>query len=446
MSQQPNKVPVQAWITTFAGTAINLCLGILYAWSIWNKALVNADKAGQAFPADGINAGWTYLTNAQAAMPFSLCVIVFALFMIPGGKIQDRLGPRFGATVGGLLLAGGCILAGVMKSYSGLILGFGILGGAGMGIGYAAPTPAALKWFGARRRGLVAGLVLSGYGGAALYIAYLGQYLIDRFGISGSFIALGGFFAVVVVIAGQLLKTPPPGYLPPASEAAAAGASGADHSVQWTPGEMTRTRQCYALIFLFVMTTQSGLLIINNAAGILSTTAKGIPFFADNAWLLVSFGGFVNAIGRVGTGVYSDRIGRINAYLLNGILAAVCLFAVPAVMASKSVPLLFIVIGIAYWQYGGGLALLPSLTADYFGAKNLGMNYGIIFLGWGLGFFVARIGGSIQDLTGSLDYAFYISGICLVMGVALARVIGKPEHPVARNAAGTPAEQGAASS
>jgi hypothetical protein len=87
--------------------------------------------------------GWKWLTNAQASWPYAICVIMFALFMIPGGRIQDRISPRFGATVGGLFLAGGCIAAGLMESFAGLIIGFGILGGIGMGIGYAAPTPAA---------------------------------------------------------------------------------------------------------------------------------------------------------------------------------------------------------------------------------------------------------------------------------------------------------------
>lgn len=96
------KEPTQAWITTFAGTAINLCLGILYAWSIWSKALVSEEKVGQAMT--GINAGWNYLNNSQAATPFSLCVIIFALLMIPGGRIQDRISPKFGATLGGFFL------------------------------------------------------------------------------------------------------------------------------------------------------------------------------------------------------------------------------------------------------------------------------------------------------------------------------------------------------
>lgn len=428
MMQKEQKVPAQAWVTTFAGTAINLCLGILYAWSIWKAALVNVEKAGQPFPADSINAGWTYLTNAQAATPFTLCVIMFAIFMIPGGKIQDKISPKFGATLGGLLLACGCILAGMMKSYTGLIIGFGILGGMGMGIGYAAPTPAALKWFGPKKRGLVAGLVVGGYGGAALYIGYLGQFLIDKYGVTGSFIGLGSFFAIVVIIAGQLLKTPEEGYVPPGVDATPQAGTSKSSVINWTPSEVMKSWQCWALTFMFILTTQSGLLIISSAAGILKTTASDIPFFLANAWLLVSFGGFVNAAGRVGTGAYSDKIGRTNAYVLNCSVSALCLFALPMVIASKNVFLLFLVVGVAYWQYGGGLALMPSFVADFYGPKNLGANYGVIFVGWGLGVFVARLGGWIQDVTGSLNYAFYLSGALLVLGVILGKVVTKPDY------------------
>jgi OFA family oxalate/formate antiporter-like MFS transporter len=420
------KVPAQAWITTFAGTAINLCLGILYAWSIWKSALVDVDKAGEVM--GGINAGWTYLTNAQAATPFSLCVIVFAILMIPGGRIQDRISPKFGATCGGLLLAAGCIVAGIMKSYTGLIIGFGILGGAGMGIGYAAPTPAALKWFGPEKRGLVAGLVVGGYGGAALYIGWLGQKLIDLYGITGSFVVLGIFFAVVVVIAGQLLKTPPEGYTPPSNVTNAGTNQATEKTHDWEAGDVLRTWQFYALVFMFILTTQSGLLIISSAKGLMMKTAKGMPFFMANAWILVSYGGLINASGRVGTGYYSDKIGRLNAYCLNCGVSALCLFSLPFVISTQNLFLLFLVVGIAYWQYGGGLALMPSFTADFFGAKNLGFNYGLVFIGWGLGFFMARVGGVIQDMTGSLNLAFYISGALLVAGVILAKLTTKPQY------------------
>ncbi|MFO8239977.1 MAG: OFA family MFS transporter [Dissulfuribacterales bacterium] len=428
MTAQITKEPAQAWITTFAGTAINLCLGILYAWSIWKSSLVDVDKAGQVIE-EGMNAGWTYLTNAQAATPFSLCVIIFALLMIPGGRIQDKFGPKVGATVGGLFLATGCIVAGLMKSYAGLILGFGILGGIGMGIGYAAPTPAALKWFGPHRRGLVAGLVVGGYGGAALYIGPLAQYLIDHYGITGSFVGLGILFALVVIIAGQLLLTPPEGYVPPGPKVAATAkqiAASTKHN--WNASEMVKTWQFYALVFLFMLTTQSGLLIIANANSLMIKAGQNIPFLAANAWILVSFGGFVNAAGRVGTGSYSDKIGRVNAYTINCAISALCLFSLPFVISTQNVLLLFVVVGIAYWQYGGGLALLPSFTADFYGSKNLGFNYGLVFLGWGLGFFMARLGGTIEDITGSLKYAFYISGALLILGVILARITTRPKY------------------
>src|SRR3954453_16333951 len=174
------KPPLQAWLVTFAGTAVNLCLGILYAWSVWKANLIaNAEHAAGS-PMTGLNEGWSYLTDAEATWAYATCGFIFALCMVPGGRIQDKYGPRIGATLGGLFLAGGCILVGLMKSYAGLILGFGVLGGIGMGLGYAATTPAAVKWFGPHRRGLIVGLVVGGYGGAAIYISPLAKALIAQ--------------------------------------------------------------------------------------------------------------------------------------------------------------------------------------------------------------------------------------------------------------------------
>lgn len=106
------------------------------------------------------------------------------------------------------------------------------------------------------------------------------------------------------------------------------------------------------------------------------------------------------------------------------------MFALPFVIASKSVFLLFIVVGVGYWQYGGGLSLMPSFTADFYGPKNLGFNYGLVFIGWGLGFFMAKIGGWIEDKTGSLDNAFYISGALLIGAVILAQINKRPKYKV----------------
>ena len=433
------RVPGRAWVVTFAGTAVNLCLGILYAWSVWKASLIapSADLVGT--PMSGLNEGWTYLNDSQGTWAYAICGFVFALFMIPGGRLQDKYGPKLGATAGGLFLAGGCILAGLMKSYLGLLLGFGILGGIGMGLAYAATTPAAVKWFGPHQRGLIVGLVVGGYGGAAIYISPLARYLITNYGISGSFIGLGIFFAFVVIIAGQLLSWPPAGYVPPAPPGPATPSAASQKAmtrVDWTAADMVRTVQFYALVFLFIGSAQSCLLVIANATPILNQTAATVAFLAANAWLLSSYGGFINAFGRVGTGLYSDKIGRLNAYRINSIISAGFLFLTPFIIEQGNVFLLFLAVGVAYWQYGGGLALLPALTADFFGSKNLGFNYGLVFIGWGIAFFIPQIAGYIKDMTrgpeyptGRLDYAFYLSGGLLVLAVIVSYLIRRPLAP-----------------
>jgi OFA family oxalate/formate antiporter-like MFS transporter len=374
---------------------------------------------------DGLNAGWSYLSDAEATWAYATCGFTFAVCMIPGGRIQDRFGPRVGAVLGGLCLAAGCLVAGLLKSYLGLVVGFGLLGGIGMGLGYAAATPAAVKWFGPHRRGLVVGLVVAGYGGAAIYIAPLARYLIGEYGLTGSFVGLGLLFAIVVAVAGSLLAPPPKGYVPPPAPDTGRPRPAATQA-DWSPVRMLNTWQFYVLVFLFVGSAQSGLLVIANAAVLLNQTTAANPSLAGIGWLLAAFGGFVNALGRVGTGSYSDRIGRPNAYAINGLAAAACLFLAPWVVQSGSAGLLFVVAGVAYWQYGGGLALMPAITADYYGSRNLGLNYGLVFLGWGIAFLVPQAAGYIKDLTGSLDLAFYLSGGLLLLAVAVSRLLRRP--------------------
>ncbi len=427
MTPPLQRVPGRAWVVTFAGTAVNLCLGILYAWSVWKNNLIgNANHpAGSAMT--GLDEGWTYLTKAEGTWAYAVCGFVFALCMIPAGRLQDKFGPKIGTTAGGLFLAGGCILSGLMKNYVGLILGFGIMGGIGMGLAYAATTPAAVKWFGPHKRGLIVGLVVGGYGGAAIYISPLGEFLIANYGLSGSFIGFGLFFAVVIVVAGQLLSWPPPEYVPPGAPSPTIAAVATQTRVDWPAAAVLKTWQFYGLVFLFFCSAQSGLLVIANATPILNNTAKTIAFLAANAWILSSYGGLVNATGRIGTGQYSDKIGRLAAYRINGGVCALFLFLMPYIMGERHIPLLFLAIGVAYWQYGGGLALLPALTADFFGSKNLGLNYGLVFIGWGFAFFIPQAAGYIEDWHGNLDLAFYISGGLLTLAVVLSFFLGRPE-------------------
>lgn len=412
--------PAKAWIVTFAGTAINLCLGILYAWSVWKANLIATPAHPAGAPMTGANAGWEYLSDGEATWAYALCGMLFALTMIPGGKIQDRFGPRVGAIAGGLFLAAGCAIAGWMRSSLGLLIGFGLFGGVGMGLGYAAATPAAVKWFGPHRRGLIVGIVVAGFGAAAIYVAPLARYLIAEYGLSGSFFGLGALFAIVVIVAGSLLTWPPSGYVPappPASFSAKTAITRSD----WSPREMLGVWQYYALVGLFLGSAQSGLLVIANAAILLKETAGESEFFRERAWLLPSFVGLVNALGRVGTGSYSDKLGRAKAYGLNSVVSAGFVFALPTIIASGNVALLFVAVGVAAWQYGGGLSLMPAFTADYFGPKNLGMNYGLVFLGWGLAFFVPQAAGYL-----SRDVAFYLSGGLLIAAVILSRLIQRP--------------------
>jgi OFA family oxalate/formate antiporter-like MFS transporter len=234
-------------------------------------------------------------------------------------------------------------------------------------------------------------------------------------------------FAVVVVIAGQLLTPPPPGYIAtgpetPSTEAPKVGPA----TVDFTAKQMLRTWQFYALVFLFICSAQSGLIVIANAKPFLTDAAGKSGFFAENAWILVTFIGVVNALGRVGTGRYSDRLGRLNAYALNGIVSTACLLAAPWVIQEKNVLLLFTIIGVMAWQYGGTLAVMPAITADYYGPKNLGLNYGLVFIGWGAAFLVPLTASAIQKTTGRWDGAFYLSAGLLVTAVLVSRVIRKP--------------------
>jgi OFA family oxalate/formate antiporter-like MFS transporter len=410
------KEPAKAWRVVFAGTTINLCLGVLYAWSVWLKYLTDKDYM--------LAHGWAApLSAEQAANPASLCILLFALLMFPGGRIQDKMGPKVAAAVSAFFMAAGLLVAGLTKSYAGIMWGFGVGGGIGMGVGYAAPTPAALKWFGPHRRGLIAGLVVSGYGGAAFYVAPLIHWLITSYSLSVSFIVLGIAYGIVIFIAGMLLAWPEPGYVVPIPEAVKAklAASTAATKADWAPSEVLKTWQAYALILLFCLNTQAGLLIIGHAAKMVA------PMLASG-FIIVAFGGALNAAGRIGTGKYSDILGRNKAYMINAAAAAICMFALPAIISAKSLFVAFVAIGIAYWVYGGGLSLLPSFTGDFYGLKNFGMNYAIVFVGWGLGAFMPKLGGRIKDVTGSYDWAFYLAGILLVVAIIICSVTKRPTY------------------
>ena len=411
-NQPVDSIPGRGWAVILSGTTINLCLGCLYAWSVWLKYLTN-----EAYM---VAHGWPgALTAEQASNPKSLCILIFALLMIPGGKIQDKYGPSVAGSIGAVFMGLGMIIAGVSHSYAGILWGFGVGGGIAMGVAYAAPVPATRKWVGPHQVGVMIGITVSGYGGAAFYVAPLIKWLITSYSLSFSFLVLGIAYFIIIGIAAQILAWPEEGYVPPQPPETEATKKAAASVVDWTAGEMAGTWQFYALIALFCLNTQAGLLIIGHAA-------KIVKPFLEQGFILVAAGGFMNAAGRIGTGKYSDIIGRDRAYMINAAAAAVCMFALPAIIAAESLFLAFLACMIAYWVYGGGLSLIPSYTADFFGPKNLGFNYGLVFIGWGLGAFMPKLAGHIRDVTGSYDNAFYVAGVLLIAAVLLALVTKRP--------------------
>src|SRR5512141_2806303 len=190
----------RGWIVVAAGTGLNLALGILYAWSVFSKQLVESvDKGGF---------GWT---KTQATLPYTIAIACFALMMVPAGRLQDRVGPRVVASAGGVLTGLGLLVASLAGPASALpaILGFGVLGGTGFGLGYASTTPAAVKWFPPEKKGLITGIVVSGFGLAPVYIAPFSKFLIQDFGVGDAFRILGAIFAVFAVVIAQFIINPP---------------------------------------------------------------------------------------------------------------------------------------------------------------------------------------------------------------------------------------------
>ena len=183
----------RGWVVTLAGTGINLALGILYTWSVISKAI----------PADW---GWS---EQQKSWPYAIACLVFSIMMVPAGRLQDKISPRWVATFGGVLVGLGMMLASQSNSYFNYILGFGLLAGAGIGFGYASATPPAVKWFPAARTGMIAGIVVSGFGLASVYAAPLTNWLVKQEGgVPSTMFILGTAFLVVVIVLAQLLRTP----------------------------------------------------------------------------------------------------------------------------------------------------------------------------------------------------------------------------------------------
>lgn len=432
------------WRVTFAGTGINLALGILYTWSIIKAAI----------PASW---GWDPSTTND---PYAIACFVFAIAMIPAGRLQDRIGPRWVATIGGALTGIGCLIAGLIgfyapeHSYIGFVIGFGVLAGIGIGFGYATATPAAVKWFPASKTGVIAGTVVAGFGLASVYIAPLGTFLIntynnslgkvlvepikamvlnpqtgetvekivqtkEEFGVPMSMILFGAGFLIIVMGLAQLLKNPPAGYKPVETvvktddAGTAAPSASASKEVNWK--QMLSKPQFYILWLMFACGSAAGLMVISVASPL------GNKSLGEAAFWAVAMLAIGNAGGRILSGFVSDWIGR--QWTMLGFFLLQAITVVSLIFVQSSAVGLLVLIFLAGANYGSNLTLFPSATKDYFGLKGFGLNYGIMFTAWGFGgLILPRIAAMVKDATGKDDLAFYIAGGLMLFASALTFV------------------------
>lgn len=397
----------RGWVVTFAGTGVNLALGVLYAWSVISRQITK-------------EWGWN---ETQAALPYSVAIATFAFMMVPAGRMQDKLGPRLVATLGGIFCGFGFIIASLGQSLTGLVLGFGILAGAGIGCGYASATPPAVKWFPPAKTGLIAGLVVAGFGLASVYIAPLANYLLSAFGIQSTFLILGIAFLIAVVVLSQLLQNPPAGYKPVVNSGAAKGgakakAPAAPVDYEWS--EMLKTPQFYLLWIMFVFAAGAGLMIIGKLAKIVDLQAGIKAGFVFVAMLAVG-----NAGGRVIAGVLSDKVGRTWTMFAVFVFQAVLMFLLRGLDTYGTLFVASVLIG---FNYGANLSVFPSATKDYFGLKNFGVNYGFVFTAWGVGGILGpMLSGWIFDANKNFNDAYLIAAVCLLIAAGLTFVTRAPK-------------------
>lgn len=408
----------RGWVVTFAAACTGLVLGVLYIWSVIRA---------------GIPPSWGW-TKADTAIPYSTMCAFFAVTMIPAGRLQDRFGPRIAILLGGLLAGLGCVVSGLGgSSLLAYVVGFGVLTGSGVGFGYAATTPASIKWFPSHRTGLIAGIVVAGFGLAPVVLAPLTAWLLDVFatttqqggevkGVPGTMITLGVLTWAVVGICALFVRNPPEGHLVQPPPAAAAAARLVRREFVWK--DMLRTSQFWILFAMFWFGSAAGLTFISVASDLGKHALGSLAFLAV---VVLAVG---NASGRVLAGMLSDRIGRQMMLLIEFIWQALVVAALHKLNAGDAgwAPILAVVFMLGF-NYGTNLAVFPAACKDNFGIRSFGLNYGCLFAAFGsAGLIMPWVNGFILDRTGSGDVSYAIIAGLLVAAAALSvvsRLVGQ---------------------
>ena len=387
------------WLIAAAAVVMQICLGAVYGWSVFVKPLVSGEH-------------WTL---TQVTLNFTIALAFLGVGTVIGGLWLDRVGPRLVATVAGVLYGLGYIVASVgvaHHSLAMLYLGYGALGGFGMGMGYICPVATIAKWF-PDLRGLMTGVAVAGYGAGALIMSPIAAQLIVTRGIPFTFLGLGVVYGIVVILTAQFYVNPPDGWRPAGWKATSAVSKSATTET-FTVAEAMRTWQFWLLWFMLFLNTSAGIMIISQASPMAQQIVGLTPVAAAGIVGVISI---FNAAGRVFWAWVSDFIGRAPVYFLLFAIQAVLFLMLPHLTTKAMFGTAVAIVGLCY---GGGFGTMPSFTADFFGAKFMGGIYGWILLAWGAAaipspLLIARV----RQTTGQYREAIYILGVVLVVSLVL---------------------------
>jgi OFA family oxalate/formate antiporter-like MFS transporter len=394
--------------------SMNLALGSLYAWSVFVAPLEK-------------EFGWK---RADTSMVYTIAVVVFALTFIVAGRLQDKYGPFWVSLTGGVLVSLGFFLCAFTHSLTYLYVCFGVIGGLGNGFGYSTPIPVMAKWF-PDKRGLAVGLAVGGYGGGSAIFGPLANLkLIPAYGVHTTFMILGVIFLFMTVFGAFLLHNPPVGYKPagwtpaPASKAAAT-------TYEFSPSETLRTPTFYFMWVAYALGCSAGQMVISQLVPFAKSVGIASAAIATMGLVVGAVG---NASGRILSGWMSDALGRLNVLRL---MIAISMIAMPILyLVGGSVGPLYVTVFVVYWCYGTQLSVNGSTAADFWGTKNAGINYGMLFTAWGVaGIIGPRIAGVLFDKYKNYQMAFYWAAALALVALLAEFAAKRPAVPAAGLAA-----------
>jgi OFA family oxalate/formate antiporter-like MFS transporter len=368
-------------------------------------------------------------SGKQAQAVFSTGLMVFAVVMIFAGRWQDRVGPRVVALTGGLVLAAGYAIAAFAgASFPVVLLSIGVMGGAGIGLGYVCPIAACVKWF-PDLRGFITGLAVAGFGGGAfLFIRLAGNWggLLAAEGVPGTFLTYSGIFAVFITAGALLLCNPPPGWQPAGWQPPVPAAGKTATVPDFTQGQTLRTRSFAMLWAAFMFASSCGLMVIGSLKDFGIREGGLSDGEAEGALVLLAL---FNALGRIVWGSVSQRLGPRRTLVTISLLQALMVLAL--IDLGSQVWTLQVAACWVGFHFGGNLALFPLLTAEYFGTRHLGANYALVFTAYGVGGVLGpMLAGGVWDTLHSYRWAFLPASAGCLVAMALALMVRPPrvEH------------------